>query len=663
MTAETPGQPKRLESWKDIAAYLNRDVRTVRRWEKDRGLPVRRLPGTRPGVYALVNEIDDWVKSGTSSPSVTETPLQSAPASITARSRWIPRMVAISALGIATALLIAIGPLPVTPGLRGHAEITHTGWLKRSLVGRGTALYYLSKGYGMSDSIRRIDASGDRFLAALPVGPGFSLLDVSADGARVLFRQRICGDCPSKIWYMPIATAQPVRIGQDGAGAAAWSPNGTRLAYTEGRSLYLANPDGTAPKRLLTLPSINVNNLGWSPEGRHLLFVLADSREEHPRLWEVEIDRGKGSPLLPGWSPEETDEERGGQWTRDGRYFVFAASHHGVKGIWAIRRHSSLFSRWFARPIFLTSDADADTVAPGPRGDKIFAIVRHPGRGELLRLDAKTQRFALAPEWGWLSGQLLAFSPDGRRVSYLSYPEDVLWTADIDGKNPHPLTIAAGGSLPQWSPDGRHIAFMAQKAGTPGPTWIRVVSPDGQDSRDPVPLSFWQGAPNWTSNDELVFGENGAVFPIANNCSLHAFHLRTRKLADLPGTTGLWTARPSPMGRYIAAQTNDKRKLMLYDRQTRGLTELFHSPEGTLGDNPTWSRDGTYIYMDTPYARNPAIYRIRIADRKVERVASLAGIQRVERGDLWMGFAPDDSLLILRQVEGSEIDSWDFVAP
>src|SRR5579871_1013368 len=58
MTAEKPAKPETLESWKEIAAYLNRDVRTVRRWEKDRGLPVRRLPGTRPGVYARIAEID-----------------------------------------------------------------------------------------------------------------------------------------------------------------------------------------------------------------------------------------------------------------------------------------------------------------------------------------------------------------------------------------------------------------------------------------------------------------------------------------------------------------------------------------------------------------------------------------------------------------------------
>jgi hypothetical protein len=41
----------RLESWKEIAAYLGRDLRTVMRWEKERSLPVHRVPGGgRAGV-------------------------------------------------------------------------------------------------------------------------------------------------------------------------------------------------------------------------------------------------------------------------------------------------------------------------------------------------------------------------------------------------------------------------------------------------------------------------------------------------------------------------------------------------------------------------------------------------------------------------------------
>jgi TolB-like protein/Flp pilus assembly protein TadD len=51
----------RLESWKEIAAYLGRDVTTVRRWEKREGLPVHRLHHSRLGsVYAYTAELDAW---------------------------------------------------------------------------------------------------------------------------------------------------------------------------------------------------------------------------------------------------------------------------------------------------------------------------------------------------------------------------------------------------------------------------------------------------------------------------------------------------------------------------------------------------------------------------------------------------------------------------
>ncbi len=53
-----------LDSWKAIAAYLHRDVRTVMRWERVRDLPVHRVPGGgKPGVYALRPELDGWWKT------------------------------------------------------------------------------------------------------------------------------------------------------------------------------------------------------------------------------------------------------------------------------------------------------------------------------------------------------------------------------------------------------------------------------------------------------------------------------------------------------------------------------------------------------------------------------------------------------------------------
>ena len=53
-----------LNSWKEIAVYLNRGVRTVQRWEAELGLPVRRPRGmSRSAVIAMRSEIDEWLRA------------------------------------------------------------------------------------------------------------------------------------------------------------------------------------------------------------------------------------------------------------------------------------------------------------------------------------------------------------------------------------------------------------------------------------------------------------------------------------------------------------------------------------------------------------------------------------------------------------------------
>ena len=55
---------KRLDSWKEIAAFFDRDERTVKRWEKERGLPVYRVPGSvRGGVFAYADELAEWLQA------------------------------------------------------------------------------------------------------------------------------------------------------------------------------------------------------------------------------------------------------------------------------------------------------------------------------------------------------------------------------------------------------------------------------------------------------------------------------------------------------------------------------------------------------------------------------------------------------------------------
>ncbi len=60
----SPGKGQRLDSWKAIAEYLGRDVRSVQRWERGLGLPVHRVSGEKGGVvYAFTGEIERWLQS------------------------------------------------------------------------------------------------------------------------------------------------------------------------------------------------------------------------------------------------------------------------------------------------------------------------------------------------------------------------------------------------------------------------------------------------------------------------------------------------------------------------------------------------------------------------------------------------------------------------
>jgi tetratricopeptide (TPR) repeat protein len=58
------GTNRRLNSWKEIASFFGRDERTVKRWEKQRGLPVHRLPGgEKGGVFVFTDELSDWLET------------------------------------------------------------------------------------------------------------------------------------------------------------------------------------------------------------------------------------------------------------------------------------------------------------------------------------------------------------------------------------------------------------------------------------------------------------------------------------------------------------------------------------------------------------------------------------------------------------------------
>ena len=121
----------RLDSWKEIANHFGRRVRTVQRWEKEEGMPVRRHAHRRRGtVFALVGELDAWWLSRTGPPADEDLPgergrpeaaARQAPAPAGARAGWLSRAAArtwaagLAVLALAAGSLLA-GRVALSPG-------------------------------------------------------------------------------------------------------------------------------------------------------------------------------------------------------------------------------------------------------------------------------------------------------------------------------------------------------------------------------------------------------------------------------------------------------------------------------------------------------------------------------------------------------------------
>ncbi len=99
---------------------------------------------------------------------------------------------------------------------------------------------------------------------------------------------------------------------------------------------------------------------------------------------------------------------------------------------------------------------------------------------------------------------------------------------------------------------------------------------------------------------------------------------------------------------------------MLFDFTTQQWVQLAKINVGY----PSWSRDGQYIYFDTFLEREPAFFRLRVSDRRLERLVSLKDIRRAwGTFGPWSGLAPDDSPLLLRDVSSQEIYALDWQLP
>jgi Tol biopolymer transport system component len=260
-----------------------------------------------------------------------------------------------------------------------------------------------------------------------------------------------------------------------------------------------------------------------------------------------------------------------------------------------------------------------------------------------------------------MAAEQLDFSKDRKWLTYVTFPEGILWRSKVNGTERRQLTnppLAAG--LPQWSPDGTRIAFSGL---LPGGIWkIYVVPAEGGK-----PEVVYQGersevGPTWSEDgNSLIFG---GIF-LGVQARIYSVDLRTGRESIIPGSEGMYSPRASPDNRFIAAMdAPGDRKLLLFDQETQKWSELMSNKNPGLNWN-LWSDDSKFVYVSDFADRHaPVVYRIRIADRKIERVAAFEVPQGMTGYWIgWVGVAPDGSPLVLRDLSIEEIYALDVDLP
>jgi eukaryotic-like serine/threonine-protein kinase len=525
----------RLDSWKEIAVYLKRDVTTVRRWEKRQGLPVHRhLHERRDSVYAYAEEIDRWWESRRK--QLTDT---TAPNGETRDS---------GEGGIAS------DRAAVTPPLRARLAWT----LAATFF---VATLVVASLVAIRDSTSRNGEQAEvRFSMFPPENTSFGSVSLSPDGRQVAFTAVPIPPFSQKklLWVRRLDTlaAQPLRDTED-ASFPFWSPASDALGFFAGGKLWIVQiPGGSSPRAVAEAP--NGRGGTWNQEG---VIVFAP----HPEgaLLRVASTGGTASPVTTVTRPQE----RGHLWPEflpDGRHFIYLAD-----GAANAAEHHNLFVGALDSPERKVIAARASSNATYGAGGHLFFTRER----KLMAQPFDPAKLALTGEAVAIFERVQAQMGFDHKMDFSVSANGVL--AQRSMQSPATRLI--------WRDRGeRDAAFVS----TPAEYYDPTLSPDGTRVAvaqfDPQPSRrFGFGVVGMRSDMLLVDSQTAEA---------------TQFTTDPHGEWGpVW----SPDGRRLVFSSNRRGRLELYERSAErngGEEQLLLAAE--TATNPvaqSWSRDGKFL--------------------------------------------------------------------
>jgi eukaryotic-like serine/threonine-protein kinase len=525
------------------------------------------------------------------------------------------------------------------PRVMASVQITNDGFPKRSLVTDGARLYF-SEYVGGRSVLMQVSTSGGE-TAPLPNNlASADIYDIAPNRSELLARTGEQGAEPeSPLWVLPLPAGSPRRLGDILAHAASWTPDGGNIIYANGSTLYICKADGTDSRKLLSVAGVPFD-LRFSPDGSRLRFTLQDPTQHTSALWETSAEGRDLHPLLPGWNTPAA--ESAGIWDQDGTYFFYQSAHGVAQDIWMMREKNSMLRRTGTAPVQLTAGPFLfENPVPDRQDGRLF-VIGQQRRFDLVRYSGKSQQFSTYLP-GISAGEA-DISSDGQWIIYVEHPGLTLWRSRLNGNDRAQLTFAPmKAHLPRWSPDGTRIAFMASRPGKP---WkILVVGAQGGTPQEISPDQRNEGDPTWTSDgNSIVFaGMPWLEYGTASGPNIHVIDLKTSIRSDVPGSERLFSPRCSPDGRFIAALSDDSKKLIIYDWKTNKWSQL---AEGMFAFQ-NWSRDAKNLYAEQYGNKEDDFISISVPDGKIERLFSIKDVPRgFDPFESWVGLLGDEPLLM-----------------
>jgi Tol biopolymer transport system component len=510
---------RRFDSWKEIAQFLNRDVRTVQRWERTGGLPVhRRLQEgkKRVPVHAYEDELARWLSSG---------PPATPPATEAGRRRvlWVAGALGVVVVGIAVIWFSSLrnysaSPFRVVQVTDYAGAETHPAF---SPDGKRLAFSWNGKAQDNFDIYVKVLDTGVR--QRLTSDPAVDSEPAwSPDGRFIAFVRSSRGRAKADVIIVPAQGGPEHKVAEFYARLA-WEPKLPALSWTADSrwlvvprtpkpnarsSLALVSVDtpvdtpvGTPETRLLTSPTAESMTDCCpvvSPDGRTLAFLRV-SKVGIPNIHLLSLTedykpRGEARQLTAephgAWDP---------MWTGSGREVLYRASRQETWMFWRIGRDGS------TPPRPLGSLGPIGTHWTISRQGDRLAFQSNSLQTEIWRVElAAANNLSRVVSSGALNFEP-QYSPDGKRIAFVSaQPSGMqIRIADSDGANPVKVAAASGrDAVPaRWSPDGRQIVFECQSGGNDN---ICIIPASGGEIRSIGKPPAQYLLPSWSHDGKWI---------------------------------------------------------------------------------------------------------------------------------------------------------------